>query len=180
MNGYKKPIFKNCSNRNAKFTSGDNWLMLKTWYRYLLTASFLAASCIKIAEAQPTTTLTVNVNGITHKKGEICLRVYPSAQGFPLDNSLGSQSKCTQIKGTSVQHVFTGLVPGTYAVAVVDDQKGDHKLHRDIFGIPQDGFGISRNPTVSISTGMPKFNNASFKVTKNTTINISMKYSLDP
>lgn len=154
-------------------------LKLTRYYPFLI-AAFLAASCTKIAQAEPTTALTVVVNGIIHKTGEVCLRVYPSSQGFPLDNSSGSQSKCTKINGTSVKQVFSGLAPGTYAVAVVDDQTGDHKLHRDLFGIPQDGFGISRNPTVSILTGMPKFNNASFKINKNTTINISMKYSLDP
>ena len=68
----------------------------------------------------------------------------------------------------------------TYAVAVVDDQNGDHKLNKDFFGIPQEGFGISKNPPVSISTGTPKFNNASFQVDKNTSINIFLKYSLDP
>ncbi|MFO0171847.1 MAG: DUF2141 domain-containing protein, partial [Aphanizomenon sp.] len=50
----------------------------------------------------------------------------------------------------------------------------------DFFGIPKEGFGISQNPTVSISTGTPKFKNSSFKVDKNTTINIFLKYSLDP
>ncbi|WP_071188667.1 DUF2141 domain-containing protein [Trichormus sp. NMC-1] len=147
---------------------------------YLLLATLLSLSCSKTVHAEPTTTLTVIVNGVRHKTGEICFRVYDSEKGFPMNNSSEVQNGCTKINGSSVKKVFSGLKPGTYAVAVVDDQNGDRKLNKDFFGIPKEGFGISKNPTVSVQTGSPKFRNSSFKMTKNTTINISMKYSLDP
>ncbi|WP_016950930.1 DUF2141 domain-containing protein [Anabaena sp. PCC 7108] len=149
-------------------------------FYYLLLATLLSLSCSKTVHAEPTTTLTVMVNGIRHKTGEICFRVYDSEKGFPMSNSSEVQNGCTKITGNSVKKVFSGLKPGTYAVAVVDDQNGDRKLNKDFFGIPKEGFGISKNPTVSVQTGTPKFRNSSFKMTKNTTINISIKYSLDP
>jgi uncharacterized protein (DUF2141 family) len=149
-------------------------------FSYLLLATLLSFSCANTVHAQPNTALTVVVNGIQNKRGDVCFRVYNSEKGFPLSNSSEVQSGCTKITGTSVKKVFSGLKPGTYAVAVVDDQNGDRKLNKDFFGIPTEGFGISRNPIVSIQTGTPKFRNASFKLTKNTTINITMKYSLDP
>ncbi|GCL35896.1 MAG: DUF2141 domain-containing protein [Sphaerospermopsis kisseleviana] len=147
---------------------------------YLLLATVLSFSCANTAHAQTTTALTVVVNGISNKTGEICFRIYNSEKGFPMSSSSEVQSGCTKITGSSVKKVFSGLKPGTYAVAVVDDQNGDRKLNKDFFGIPTEGFGISRNPIVSIQTGTPKFKQASFKMTKNTTININMKYSLDP
>jgi uncharacterized protein (DUF2141 family) len=147
---------------------------------YLSLATLLTLSCAKILHAEATTALTVVVNGITHKTGEICFRIYNSEKGFPMSSSSEVKSGCTKITGSSVQTVFSGLKPGTYAVAVVDDQNGDRKLNKDFFGIPKEGFGISRNPIVSIQTGTPTFQKASFKITKNTTINIDMKYSLDP
>ncbi|MBD2567015.1 DUF2141 domain-containing protein [Anabaena lutea] len=147
---------------------------------YLFLATLLSLSCAKTVHAEPNTTLTVIVNGVRHKTGEICFRVYDSEKGFPMSNSSEVQNGCTKINGTSVKKVFSGLKPGTYAVAVVDDQNGDRKLNKDFFGIPKEGFGISKNPTVSVQTGTPKFRNSSFKMTKNTTINISLKYSLDP
>ncbi|QSV53862.1 MAG: DUF2141 domain-containing protein [Dolichospermum sp. UKL201] len=146
----------------------------------LLIAALLTISFAEAAQAESTTSLTVVVNGIRNKTGEICMRVYNSEKGFPNNAKSEVKSGCTQITGNSVKQVFSGLKPGTYAVAVVDDQNGDHKLNKDFFGIPQEGFGISKNPPVSISTGTPKFNNASFKVDKNTSINIFLKYSLDP
>jgi uncharacterized protein (DUF2141 family) len=146
---------------------------------HLLLATLLSISCARAVNAEQTANLTVVVNGIEHKTGEICMRIYSSAKGFPMSSTGGVQSGCTRITGTTVAKEFHGLKPGTYAVAVLDDQKGDHKLHRNFFGIPTEGFGISDNPTVSVMTGMPKFQDASFFVVKDTTIKISMKYSLD-
>lgn len=148
--------------------------------RHLLLASLLSLGCISVVNAEPTTKLTVVVNGIRHQKGEICFRVYASEKGFPMSDTSEVQSGCTRITGKSLTKHFYGLKPGKYAVAIVDDQNGNHKLDTDFFGIPKEGFGISNNPTVSIQTGTPKFNKSSFTVNKDTTINISVKYSLDP
>jgi uncharacterized protein (DUF2141 family) len=146
----------------------------------LLIAILVSTSFAKTANAQPTTTLTVVVNGIKHQKGQICLGIYSHEKGFPLSTKNVVKSACKSITGSSIKQQFTGLKPGNYAVAVVDDQNGDRKLNRDFFGIPKEGFGISNNPTVSITTGTPKFSKASFSLSKNTTVNIDMKYGLDP
>lgn len=142
-------------------------------------ASLASLSFAKAVNAESATTLTVKVDGLRHKTGQVCLRIYSSEKGFPISNTSEVQSGCTRITGSSITKQFYGLKPGTYAVAVVDDQNGDNKLNRDFLGIPKEGFGISKNPTVSILTGVPKFRDASFVLQKNTTINILMKYSLD-
>ncbi|WP_341527607.1 DUF2141 domain-containing protein [Nostoc sp. UHCC 0302] len=155
--------------------------MLKlSLFRHLFFATLVSISFAKTVNAEPTATLTVTVNGIHHQKGEVCFRVFGDERGFPLGNTSEVQSGCAKITGNSVKKVFSGLKPGAYAVAVVDDQNGDRKLNSDFFGIPKEGFGISKNPTVSIVTGTPKFRDASFVVNKNTKVNIQMKYSLDP
>ncbi|MCF4967803.1 DUF2141 domain-containing protein [Nostoc sp. CMAA1605] len=146
----------------------------------VLLASLLSFTCIRPLNAEPTSKLTVVVNGIRHQKGQICLRIYDSEKGFPLSDRSEVQSGCTRITGKSITKHFYGLKRGTYAIAVVDDQNGNQKLDSDFFGIPKEGFGISNNPKVSIQTGTPKFSKSSFTVTKNTTVNIDLKYSLDP
>lgn len=146
----------------------------------LLLPALLSMSFASKVNSEPTAALTVVVKNIKNQQGQICIRVFSSEKGFPLSDTGEVKSGCTQITGSSVKKQFTGLKPGTYAVAVVDDQNGDYKLNRDFLGIPKEGFGISKNPTVSVKTGTPKFNNASFSVQKNTTINILMKYGLDP
>jgi uncharacterized protein (DUF2141 family) len=146
---------------------------------HVLLATLLSFTCIRPLNAEPTAKLTVVVNGIRHQKGQICMRVYASEKGFPMSDTSEVQSGCTRVTGKSITKHFYGLKRGTYAVAVVDDQNGNQKLDSDFFGIPKEGFGISNNPTVSIQTGTPKFNKSSFAVSKNTTVNITLKYSLD-
>ncbi|MBE9216121.1 DUF2141 domain-containing protein [Plectonema cf. radiosum LEGE 06105] len=124
-------------------------------------------------------TLTVAINGIQNQKGQICLKIYENESGFPLGDNSGVKNQCTKITGNSIKQEFTNLKKGTYAVAVIDDQNDDTKLDRDFLGIPEEGFGISNNPTVSIKTGTPKFEQASFSLIQNQTIEIVMKYSLD-
>jgi len=54
---------------------------------------------------------------------------------------------------------FDGLAPGQYAVAVIHDENANHRL--DTFaGIPREGFGFSRNPSVGF--GPPRFAAARF------------------
>ena len=156
--------------------------MLKiTHLSRLILATLLSISFAKTVNAKPTATLTVVVDGINHQKGEICMGVYSSHKGFPFNTNAVVKSACVESTGGTLTHVFSGLKPGNYAVAVMDDQNGDRKLNKDFLGIPKEGFGISQNPTVSIVTGTPKFHDASFLLipNQNTTINILMKYSLD-
>ena len=135
---------------------------------------------IKANAVEDSANLTVAIKGIKNQKGQVCLRIFESERGFPLGNSSELKSQCTKITSDSLKQNFAGLKKGTYAIAVIDDQNGNNKLDRDFFGIPEEGFGISNNPTVSIKTGTPKFEKARFSLAQNKTIEIEMKYSLNP
>ncbi|AKG23063.1 DUF2141 domain-containing protein [Calothrix sp. 336/3] len=148
-------------------------------FSFFILSSIASLSLASIVKSEPTANLTVLVKNIKHQTGQICLRIYSGEQGFPSGNKSEVQSGCTKISGSSVSKKFTGLKPGHYAVAVIDDQNGDFKLNRDIFGIPQEGFGLSKNPKVSIQTGTPAFKDASFYLDQNMTVTIIMKYRLD-
>ena len=155
--------------------------MLKSsQFKFLLFSTLVNFNLAIPVNAESTAKLTVVVKGINHQNGQICLRVYSGEQGFPFSDTSEIQSGCVKITGSSITKNFQSLKPGTYAVAVVDDQNGDYKLNSNFFGIPEEGFGVSRNPTISARTGAPKFQQASFPLKKDTTINIFMKYSLDP
>ncbi|MDB9375827.1 DUF2141 domain-containing protein [Nodularia sphaerocarpa] len=152
-----------------------------THFSRVLLATLLSISFARTVNAEPTAKLTVVVDNIKNQNGEVCMGVYSSSQGFPMSTKDVIKSACVQPTGSILTHEFSGLKPGTYAVAIVDDQNGDRKLNKDFLGIPKEGFGISRNPTVSIATGTPSFYDSSFILmpNQNTTINILMKYSLD-
>ncbi|PMB48621.1 hypothetical protein CEN39_22715 [Fischerella thermalis CCMEE 5201] len=150
------------------------------FYLFLLSNFVILDLATANSNANSNIKLTVVVDGIRNQKGQICLRIHNDEQGFPFTDTSEVQSGCVQIQGNSIKKDFYGLKPGTYAVAVVDDQDGDYKLNRNFLGVPQEGFGVSNNPTISIKTGVPKFQDASFSLKKNKTIYIAIKYSLDP
>lgn len=139
-----------------------------------LVAILASLSLPKIVEAESTAKLTVVVDGLLNQKGEVCLRIYENERGFPQSAAGIVQSGCTKVTGASVTKQFYGLKYGTYAVTLFQDENGDKKLNTNFIGIPQEGFGISNNPPVGNSA--PKFSNASFPITKDTTIRIGMKY----
>lgn len=138
-----------------------------------------ASSFILAANENKTSALTVTVLGLQNQNSQICLRVYNRESGFPLSDKSEVHSECSEATKNSVTIKIPNLKPGTYAVSVVDDRNRDYQLNRNIFGIPQEGFGISNNPPVSAATGLPKFQDASFILKENQTIDIKMKYSLD-
>ena len=136
----------------------------------------LACLCFSKTVKTSATKLTVIVDELPHQNGQVCLRIYSNEQGFLLRDKSEVQSGCTKITGHSVTKEFYGLNPGTYTVAVIGNEYG-HQIHPTI-GIPQE-IGISHSPTVSVLTGTPKFQNASFLPKQDPAIRITMKYSLD-
>ncbi len=125
-------------------------------------------------QAQPSAKLTVVVNGLRHNSGQVCLRIYSNEQGFPSSAKGVVQSGCTKVTGNSAAKDFYGLKPGTYAVALYADKNNDSKLNTNFLGIPSEGFGISNNPKAK--TRPPKFKEASFALSQNKTIKITMQY----
>jgi uncharacterized protein (DUF2141 family) len=89
----------------------------------------------------------------------ICLTAKPKA--FP-DCSKDSAARKMIVAAVSSKMVeFAGVVPGTYAISLIHDENGNGKLDTRII-IPREGFGFSRNPTITF--GPPSFAAASFGV----------------
>ena len=118
--------------------------------------------------------VTLDVTGLRNAKGQVlaCLTAKPKA--FP-DCSKDANSRKLKIAAGQAGHVsISGLAPGTYAVAIIHDENNNNKM--DVFVMPKEGFGFSRNPTIGM--GAPKFKSASFAVTGDTRQTIKMKYML--
>ncbi|OYD87202.1 hypothetical protein CDG77_30680 [Nostoc sp. 'Peltigera membranacea cyanobiont' 213] len=119
--------------------------------------------------------LTVEIDGLKNKQGQVCASIFASSEGFPSDRNRGLQKQCIKINNTPLPITFENLKAGSYAVAVFHDQNNDRILNTNIFGIPKEGFGFSRNP--EIRTGAPKFSEAAFLVAgPETNIQIRLRY----
>ncbi len=108
--------------------------------------------------AAPVARLDVAIAQVRSAKGliRVCLTADPA--NFPT---------CVDDARAAVRSVpagqrvvsFDGLPRGGYAVAVIHDENGNHKL--DTFaGIPREGFGFSRDPAIGF--GPPTFAAARF------------------
>lgn len=71
---------------------------------------------------------------------------------------------------------FTGIAPGTYALALIHDENGNDKMDMALF-LPREGVGVSRNPKLRM--GPPTFESAAFRVDQaDLSLAVSMKYIL--
>jgi uncharacterized protein (DUF2141 family) len=103
--------------------------------------------------------LIIAVEGVA-PEGEICLSLFASSRGFPGERSQALQANCIAASDPVV--TFTDLTPGSYAVAVFQDENGDRTLNRNGLGMPTERFGFSQNP--QIIAGPPRFGEAAIVV----------------
>ena len=122
-----------------------------------------------------TSNLTVEIKGIRNQDGQVCLSLFAGAKGFPTRAGSAVRQQCLEITDTPQLVNFRNLESGSYAVAVLHDTNGDRQANRNVFGIPTEGFGFSRNPT--IATGPPKFGKSVVVVAgSSTNIQIQLRY----
>lgn len=66
------------------------------------------------------------------------------------------------VNGGTANVVLEGLPPGIYAVQAVHDENGNGVLDRNGLGIPEEGYGFSRNPPTLF--GPPDFEEAAISI----------------
>jgi len=145
-----------------------------------LTAALLTAAIVSpnpaLAHQTPTTcTLTVHIDGFRNQKGDAGLSIFNSADGWPENNDKALQHGGHPFTGTATT-ITLQVPPGRYALVALHDENSNHKLDRNMFGIPKEGFGFSNNPKVVLSA--PSFYTAAIPVacpTTETTIHLIYK-----
>jgi uncharacterized protein (DUF2141 family) len=143
----------------------------------LLTATLITPRPALARQAPATTTCTLNVHidGFRNQKGDAGLSIFNSADGWPENNDKAFQHGPHPFTGTSTT-ITLQVPPGRYAVVALHDENNNHKLDRNMFGIPKEGFGFSKNPKVLLSA--PSFDTAAISVacpTTETTIHLIYK-----
>lgn len=108
-------------------------------------------------------TLLVKVEALRSTKGAMIVCLTRMADHFPdcsTDPDRRHYTVATELvraHGISI----TDLPPGNYALALIHDENGNHKL--DTFaGIPREGVAFSRNPPIRF--GAPSFKSARFTI----------------
>jgi uncharacterized protein (DUF2141 family) len=132
----------------------------------------LAASSAKAESAKSTVSITAH--GLRNDEGQIICALFASKEHFP-DGAHASKSDIVRVKSRQGTCRFTGVAPGTYAIALFHDENED-KVLNTFLGIPREGFAFSRNAPPS-TFGPPKFSAAAFRVVRgNYALKVKMRY----
>lgn len=109
--------------------------------------------------------IEVEIRCIRSSIGVIAIAVYQDNDSFKKDNPC--LQKIINKKGLLNGVLITRLSipPGTYGLAILDDENNDNKMNYNVVGIPKEGFGFSNYFHNGLKS--PKFDVFRFEVGKN-------------
>jgi uncharacterized protein (DUF2141 family) len=104
--------------------------------------------------------LRIEVSLPAQRQGTVLAALFDQSEGFPRGKPLQTAT-APSVDGKAVVQ-FVGLPEGDYAVSAFLDENGNMKLDTNVFGVPSELYGFSRNARGPI--GPPVFSEAAFRV----------------
>lgn len=144
--------------------------------RVLILILFVLGLCPLVqAAGEEGATLSVRVEQIQDRKGEVGIAVFQNKKGYPTHIEHAYEPAwIPQEKGkVSVDHTFEGLPAGDWAVSVLHDENGNRKMERSTLGFPEEGVGFSNDQKVKMSA--PDFDDCKFPLAEGETKSIVIK-----
>jgi uncharacterized protein (DUF2141 family) len=124
----------------------------------------------------PTTTLRIEVKGLHSSAGQVGCMIFATADGFPGKVEKAAGRAWIPIANQTAICEFPGLRPGRYAAVAMHDENGNGKLDTNLFGVPKEGVGASRDARPGFMRG-PRFEDAALPFDAGTaTIAINIRY----
>jgi uncharacterized protein (DUF2141 family) len=114
-------------------------------------------------------TLTLDIKGISGKKGNIHVGIYRKKDRFPETNGTFKN----KIVSAEQQEIAITLPKDTYAIAVFWDENKNGKMDKNMFGVPTEKYGFSNNARGTFSA--PSFEEASFQLQNDRKLSITIK-----
>ncbi len=125
---------------------------------------FISGTLATIAQ-ENTHTITVKISGMESNKGKIYVGLYNNKKSFLKKGFKGDIVKITDKKAIAI---FKNIPEGIYAISAYYDKNNNQKLDTNFLGIPKESTGCSNGAVGRF--GPPKYKDAKFNLTKNTTI----------
>jgi len=134
----------------------------------------MIAGVFQLSAQAPTFTLTVVVEGVDQKDGNIGMLVFNSDKGWPDDRQVAFRDIAVPAKpGVTNTIEVPNLPAGDYAVAVIHDVNKNHKLDKNFLGVPTEQWGMSTNPSHGLKA--PSFDSVKFPLKGNQEIHIKVQ-----
>lgn len=118
-------------------------------------------------------TLTIQVENVNKDGGNIGVLVFNSTKGWPEDRFAALKDIVVPAHPGTVTVIIPGLPAGDYAVAIAHDVNRNHRVDKNLFGVPKEQWGMSNNPRATIKA--PSFNTAKFTLTGDMEIQVRMQ-----
>ena len=119
--------------------------------------------------------LTVEITNIRFEKGWIRIGLYNHPDQFPINPAKTYDFRKTSLKEGMMKIILDDILPGTYAISLLDDENGNDQMDYRLVKIPGEGFGFSNNIKPKLKS--PPFDLCSFLVPEgNSRIRIEMQY----
>lgn len=135
----------------------------------------MAAVLVAAAMAADAADLAVEVRDLRSDSGEVRVGLFDVPATFATDDGKIGEL-ILKIDGRVARGTFSGLAPGTYALASYHDENGSRSFDRGFLGWPQEGFAFSNDAPVSFF-GAPSFARAAIVVPEGgATVAIRMVY----
>ena len=104
---------------------------------FFIIAIFIVSSVVK---AQ---TITIEFTDIRSSKGQLLLGVYDNGEDYKKKIAIKKQTVYKiNLKEGKLTTIITGLEPGTYGIALLDDEDYDREMAFRFF-LPNEGFAFS-------------------------------------
>lgn len=127
----------------------------------LACLAFMASATALNAHA---TDLSIDVSTPAGRQGAVLAAVFDRADGFPRGKPLQTAT-ATLVDGKALVQ-FTGLHDGDYAVSAFLDENANMKLDANLFGLPTEPYGFSRDARAL--AGPPAFADAAIRLDAST------------
>ncbi len=148
---------------------------------WILMLCFLGFPTAAKAAEDEGATLSVRVEAIQDRKGELGIALFENKKGYPthLEHAYEPAWMPVEKGMPSAEHTFEGLAAGDYAVSVLHDENGNRRLERSTLGFPKEGVGFSNNQRVKLSA--PDYDDCKFLLAdgENKKIVIQLDYRND-
>lgn len=125
-----------------------------------ITSFVLTASTARAGD------LNIEVSVLGDRPGNVMAALFDKAEGFPRGTPLRT-AMVKSVQGKANLQ-FAGLPKGDYAISAFLEENSNNKLDTNLFGIPTELYGFSRN--ARRRSGPPPFVEAAFRVEGSTVL----------
>ncbi len=146
--------------------------MKRSFFTFLLFAFVYLVSVSFKAPAYHT--ITVKVTNMRNSTGNMQLQIFRSAENY--SKGIAWKVKVvdkSEIKNNILTCTFTGIEPGEYGIAVLDDENKNKEMDYTMF-MPDEGFGFADYYHTSWSK--PKYESFKFQLKGDKTMTAKIRY----